>query len=68
MRVNATRDGFEREDLLALANAADIKKSHAEQMVSRVFEAVRHWPDFAEKAGVPDAHVEKIQASQRTSL
>ena len=68
MSVNGKRDGFERDDLLALAKAADIKKARAEQMVKRVIEVVRRWPDFAKKAGVADEHVNKIQASQRTNL
>jgi serine/threonine-protein kinase HipA len=68
MSVNGKRDGFEREDLLALARAADIKKARAEQMVHRVIEAVRRWPDFAGEAGVTDARVKKIQAIQRTNL
>ncbi len=40
MSVNGKRDGFEHEDLLALAKAADIKKARAEQMINRVIEAV----------------------------
>jgi serine/threonine-protein kinase HipA len=68
MSVNGKRDGIECDDLLALAKAADIKKAHAEQMVTRVIEVVRRWPDFAIKAGVDDAQVKKIQASQRTKL
>jgi len=66
--VNGKRDGFERDDLLALAKAADIKKARAEQMVKGVIEVVRRWPDFAKKAGVADTQVKKIQASQRTNL
>jgi len=68
MSVNGKRDGFEHEDLLALAKAADIKKARAEQMICRVIEAVRRWPDFAGESGVDDAQVQKIQASQRTNL
>ncbi len=68
MSVNGKREGFEREDLLALAKAADVKKSRAEHMVHRVIEAVRRWPDFADEAGVTDTQVKKIQASQRTNL
>ena len=68
MSVNGKRDGFDREDLLALAKAADIKKARAEQMVQRVIEAVRRWPDFAGETGVNDEQVKKIQASQRISL
>ena len=68
MSVNGKRDGFEHEDLLALAKAADIKKARAEQMINRVIEAVRRWSDFAGESGVDDAQVKKIQASQRTKL
>jgi serine/threonine-protein kinase HipA len=68
MSMNGKRDGFEREDLLALAKAADIKKARSEQMIQRVIEVVRRWPDFAGEAGVDDEQVKKIQASHRTSL
>lgn len=68
MSVNGKRDGFEREDLVSLARAADIKKSRADQMIQRVIEVVRRWPDFAAKAGVSDEQAIKIQATQRTSL
>ena len=68
MSMNGKRDGFEREDLLALAKAADIKKARAEQMIQRVIEIVRHWPDFAEKAGVDAEQVKKVQTGHRTSI
>jgi serine/threonine-protein kinase HipA len=68
MSMNGKRDGFEREDLLVLAKAADIKKARAEQMIQRVIEVVRRWPDFAVEAGVNDEQVKKIQASHRTNL
>ena len=68
MSVNGKRDGVEREDLIALANVADIKRPHAERMVERIIEAVRRWPDFAGKAGIPGERIEKIQAAQRTNL
>ncbi|MBL7111397.1 MAG: type II toxin-antitoxin system HipA family toxin [Bacteroidales bacterium] len=68
MSINGKRDGFKREDLVLLAKAADIKKTRAEQMIQRVIEVVRRWPDFAGKAGVNDEQVKKIQASHRTNL
>jgi serine/threonine-protein kinase HipA len=68
MSVNGKRDGFEHEDLHALAKAADIKKPRAEQMINRVIEAVRRWPDFAGESGVEEAQVKKIQVGQRTNL
>ena len=68
MSVNGKRDGFEREDLLTLTKTADIKKARSEQMIQRVIEVVRRWPDFAGKAGVNDEQVKKIHASHRTKL
>lgn len=68
MSVNGKRDQFMREDLIALAKAADIKKVRAERMVDRVVEAVRRWPDFAGEAGIGDARAKEIQNSQRTHL
>jgi serine/threonine-protein kinase HipA len=68
MSVNGKRDEFEREDLIALANVAGIKKARANEMVDRAIETVRRWPDFAEKAGVADARAAEIQTNQRTNL
>jgi len=68
MSVNGKRDEFEREDLIALANVAGIKKARANEMVDRAIETARRWPDFAEKAGVADARAAEIQANQRTNL
>jgi serine/threonine-protein kinase HipA len=68
MSVNGKRNGFQRADLIALAAAADIKKVRAEQMIQRVIDAVRRWPDFAGEAGVPDTRMKQIQTTQRTHL
>lgn len=68
MSVNGKWDRFEREDLLALAKAADIGKARAEQMINRVIEVVGRRPDFAEEAGVNDEQIKKIQACHCTSL
>lgn len=68
MSINGKRKGFEREDLLALANAAGIKRTRAGQMLDKVIEVVRRWPDFAGKAGVPDKRANEIQRNQRTEL
>ena len=53
---------------LVLANVAGIKKARANKMVAPVIETVRRWPDLAEKAGVADSRMAKIQACQRTNL
>jgi len=68
MSINGKREGFEREDLLALASTAGIKKARASQMLDRVIEAVRRWPDFAGKAEVPDRRVNEIQRNQSIKL
>ena len=68
MSINGKRDEIEREDLIALAEVASIKKARANDMVNHVIETVRRWPDFAEKAGVEDACVAEIQANQRIDL
>lgn len=68
MSVNGKRDGVERKDLIALAKAANIKKARAEQMIQRVIEVMRRWPDFAVEAGVNNEQIKKIQASHRTNL
>jgi len=68
MSVNGNRDDIERDDLIALANAAQIKKSRANELIDRVIDVVRRWPEFAAKADVADSRVKEIQAQQRTSL
>ena len=68
MSVNGKRDGFERDDLIQLANTADIKKVRAGQMVQRVNEVIRCWPDFARKAGVNEEQIIKIMDSHRTNI
>ena len=68
MSINGKREEFEREDLLALAGTAGIKRARASQMLDSVIEAVRRWPDFAGKAKVPDRRANEIQRNQRTEL
>ena len=68
MSINGKREGFERADLLALASTAGIKRMRANQMLERVIEAVRRWPDFAGEAGVPDRRVDAIRSNQHAEL
>jgi serine/threonine-protein kinase HipA len=68
MSVNGKRDAFEREDLLSLASVAGIKKAHANELIDRAIGAVRRWPEFAARAGVPAARAAGIQATQRIHL
>ncbi len=68
MSINGKRDGFVREDLIALAAVSGIKKQRANEMIDRVVETVARWTDFAEQAGVPGSRITAIRDSQRTRL
>ena len=68
MSINGKREGFERADLLALAGTAGIKRARASQMLDRVIEAVRRWPDFGGQAEVPDRRVNEIRRGQYAEL
>ncbi|MCP5070347.1 MAG: HipA domain-containing protein, partial [bacterium] len=64
MSLNGKRDGFERDDLIAFAGTAGIKRTRAERMLDRVIEALRRWPAFATEAGVDKIRVDEIQSAQ----
>ena len=51
-----------------LATAADIKKVRADQMIDRVIEVIRRWPEYAKKADVFPERIKKIQGTHRTKL
>lgn len=68
MSINGKRDDFKREDLIVLAESANIKKSQAEQMIQHIIEVIEHWPYFAREVGVDEEQIRKIQAAQRTNI
>lgn len=68
MSINGKRERFTREDLIALAAAAGIKKTRANLMLDRVIAAVNRWPEYAAEAGVPDSRIDDIQAKHRLGL
>jgi serine/threonine-protein kinase HipA len=65
MSLNGKRDGFTRDDLLELANFADIKKRPAGEMIDRIVESVSRWPEFADQAGVEPEWVARIAQAHR---
>jgi serine/threonine-protein kinase HipA len=65
MSINGKRDGFELEDLVALARSGDIKRAKAIGIIEEVDEAVGRWGSFAAQAGVADATADKIAKAQR---
>lgn len=60
MSINGKRDGFERDDLLAVAERFRITRPRALAILEAVDRAVRRWPDFADQAGVPDRRATEI--------
>lgn len=53
MSINGKRDGFEREDLLAVASLISGLSPHkANILINQVRELVAGWPEVAESVGV----------------
>ena len=65
MSVNGRRDDFERDDLVALAKVAGIKKRPAVAIIEAVAAAVEQWPDYATDAGVAPETIERIAKTFR---
>jgi len=68
MSLNGKREGFQREDLLALAQTAGIKKGRAADMIQQVKAAGQRWPDFAELAGIPESRMQEISKRHRLAI
>lgn len=66
MTVNGKRDGFERKDLLAVAEQFGIKG--AADILDEVASAVARWPGFAKEWGVHTALMHKISSTLRVNL
>lgn len=65
MTLNGKREDFLLEDFKACARAALMKKGRAETILGEVLEVAAGWPGYAEKAGVPEATMEKVQNGMR---
>ena len=61
MSVNGKREGIKREDLITLAEIANIKKVAAIEMIDRVIDVVRNWSHFANKANLEEDRIEIIK-------
>ncbi len=68
MTLNAKRDHFEVDDLIACAQAGGVKKSHAGQLLQQVSAAIEAWPSFAERAALSSSDQERIQRTLRCEL
>lgn len=63
MTINGKRDGFEREDLLAVANQAGV--ADAAGLLDRVIAVVERWSEYAQAAGVGPDLTSQIGSSHR---
>ncbi len=68
MTANGKREGFERDDLLAVARAAGMQRTRARDIVEHTVATVRRWPEFAERAEVPGTWASRIAAHQRIDI
>jgi serine/threonine-protein kinase HipA len=58
MRCNGKRDNFTREDLLAAARVAGIKKPG--EIIDEVLQGVSKWKSYADQAGLPEMQADWI--------
>ena len=62
------REKFTTDDLLASAEAANVKPAKAKAVLKQVNEAVSDWHSYAEVAGVPAPQAAEIQRNLRLDL
>ena len=61
MSLNNKTDNFTIRDLLAFGNFAELKERETKTLINEIGEALDHWFEFCDKAGVPEAMAEKAQ-------
>jgi serine/threonine-protein kinase HipA len=65
MSMNGKRDGFTLEDFIQCGKTAGLVRGRAVEIVREVREALRQWPDFASRAGVPEKRAVEIENTFR---
>jgi serine/threonine-protein kinase HipA len=65
MSMNGKRKDFVLADFRACARTASMKRGRAEAIVAEVMDVASKWPDYAERAGVPEHTMRKVQNSMR---
>ena len=65
MTLNGKRDHFTRDDFLACAHTASLKRGRARAILSEVKSAVQCWRTHADRAGVNANQRDRIQATLR---
>jgi len=61
MSINGKRENISCNDLIALAEKADLKKGNANMLIERVIDTFSRWDYFAEEAGIDQQIVSKIR-------
>lgn len=65
MSINTKRENFDRDDLTALAVAADLTAREGARMLDGIVEVVEAWPAFAEASGVDEMMSAEIRGHHR---
>jgi serine/threonine-protein kinase HipA len=65
MSVNGKRDLFNREDLIACARNAGLKRGRAMTLLDEVIAGAGQWEELAARAGVPGRDAERIASAFR---
>lgn len=68
MSLNGKRQGFSREDLLAVGSLIGNFKKQAQQIIDQVLSVVSEWQTYATKAEVFEPLAKEIQRNQRLKL
>ncbi len=68
MSLNGKRDDFCLDDFEACARAASLKRGRARSIVHEVQQTVSLWPQYADQAGVPPRHRDRILSALRLDL
>lgn len=68
MSLNGKRDGFEVDDLIAIAQTAGLKKTRAKALLREVAGALNDWQHYAGKAGVTIRDSKRIKEAFRLQL
>ncbi len=66
MTLNAKRDNFTREDLLAVAGSISLK--NPENIIDMIATAVERWPEFAVQAGLQKKVIGEVSNNHRLQI
>ncbi len=68
MSVNGKRDNFEKEDLMKLAEGADLSKAKATKIIEEVKDIFNNWAKYAQEANVSESHLKKVANGLRLNF